>query len=871
MMKQYLEIKSRYKDCILFFRLGDFYEMFFEDAEVASQELQIALTSRDGGKSSKVPMCGVPYHAAKNYIARLVRGGYKIAICEQLTDPKESKGIVERDVVRIITPGTLIEEELLVEDQNNYIMAIVLKNNIFGVAYTDFSTGEFKLTQFADNRENVINEINRIQPVEIIVEKKEELSFIDKANLNINNTVSVLEQEDVNYKKSKEIILEQFKGQSLEAFGCEKEDVAVIAAGSLLEYVNNTQKANIKHIEKISYYTVGDFMTLDYSTRRNLELTTTMKNNQEKGSLFWVLNETVTAMGGRLLRNWLNQPLISISEIEKRQEAVAQLVDENIIREEIRNKLKKVYDLERLISKICIGSGNPQDLIKLKHSISVIRDIKELIAHSSTRALQRAHEEIDPLLDIFQIIDSAVVEEAPSTTAKGEIIKSGYSKEVDELRHISTNGKKWIIDYEHQQRETTGIKSLKIRFNKVFGYYIEVTKSNLALVPDYYQRKQTLANCERYITPELKEYEEKITNAESLLVEKEQKIFGDITGLVGQARARVQKSAYLLAMIDVMANFAHIAIKRNYSMPKINTEGVIKFEDARHPVIEVIEKNSFVPNSIELNDDEFFHIITGPNMAGKSTFARTVALLTLLAQIGSFVPARRANIDIRDRIFARVGAADDLTTGQSTFMVEMNEVANILNNSSDKSLIILDEVGRGTSTFDGLSIAWAITEYIHDSIKAKTIFATHYHELTSLEQQRSGIKNYSVLVKEDKDDVIFLHKIVPGGTDKSYGIHVAKLAGLPKKVLSSAEKILTSLEGNQSAKGEEDIKTKAETKTAEAVEFTNPKSNSQELEAEILEKINELDLINMTPLDAINFLHQLKLSCSSKRGVSSNE
>lgn len=868
MMHQYLATKEQYKDAILFFRLGDFYEMFFKDAEIASRELEITLTGRDGGGEKKIPMCGIPYHAANGYIARLIEKGYKVAICEQVEDPKSCKGIVRREVVRVVSPGTLMDTQVLEEKNNNFLVALVEDREGFGLATVDISTGEFFATQILGKKSSnkVIEEFTRLQPVECLLPPDFSQNKL-KEIISLQCMISEHRKLAFEACEAYQTLTKHLKTINLVGFGCKDLPLATRAAGGLLNYLQETQKVSLGHINKLITYSTGEYMLLDPSTRRNLEICRNMREGTKKGSMFWVLDKTVTSMGGRRLQQWLEQPLLNAEEICQRLDAVEEFKNNVFLREDLKEELDHIYDLERLLARVVYGNANGRDLIALRDSIKVLPKVSEVCQGAKSIKIRILIDNLDLLEDITLLIGSSIENFPPVSVREGGIIKIGYHQEVDKLRRAQHEGKDWIRKLEAKERERTGIKSLKVGFNKVFGYYIEITKSNLSLVPDDYQRKQTLANGERYITPELKEYESLILGAEEKLIDLEYQIFTDIREKISNKIERIQKTAKILADLDVLSSLAEVAIQYNYTKPQIDSNNIIDIKEGRHLVIEKVLKNSFfVPNDSYLdNEDNQILLITGPNMAGKSTYMRQVASIVLLAQIGSFVPAKEAHIGIVDRIFTRIGAADDIITGQSTFMVEMQEVANILHNATQKSLIILDEVGRGTSTFDGLSIAWAVTEYIHNQkhLKSKTLFATHYHELTQLEESLSGVKNYSVAVKEDKEGIVFLRKIIPGKVDRSYGIHVAKLAGLPEKVLNRASEILTALE-----KDDEGKNTEFEKKTI-PFEHKIGRKNPKELKSanqiplfpsdgtKLLDELRGLDIISMTPLEAMNKLYKL--------------
>lgn len=854
MMQQYLETKEQYKDCILFFRIGDFYEMFFEDAEVASKELELVLTGKDCGLSERAPMCGIPYHAAESYVAKLIEKGYKVSICEQVEDPALAKGIVKREVIRTITPGTVIETNLLNDKQNNYIGCLYADEFKFAISICDISTGEFLVTSSSDSSFKAIDELSKYNPSELLVIENNYVNtskFIKSINSKFHLLLTVVKYD----KQYKKLLNDKFAEDI-----SEYNEYEMMAASCLYNYLNDTQKGSLAHITKINKYNIKDFMVIDSSTRRNLELTETIRTKSKKGSLLWVLDYTETSMGGRLLRKWIEEPLVNKNEINKRLDAVDELLNNLYISSDLREFLKGVYDIERIISKISYGAANARDLISLKESLKHLPDIKTSLSKCKSKLLRDIYEDFDVLNDIYELIDKSIKEDPSMQLKEGEIIKQGYNNEVDKLRDAMHNGKQWIAELEQKERDTTGIKSLKIGYNKVFGYYIDITKSNLSNVPeDRYIRKQTLSNSERYITSELKDMEDLILNSESKVVELEYDIFIQIKELISKEVVRIQKTAYYISVIDVILSFAKVSYENNYVKPEIVDNGSISIKDGRHPVVEKMIQGIFVPNDTCLDlKDNMILIITGPNMAGKSTYMRQVALITLMAHIGCFVPAKEAEICITDRIFTRIGASDDLSLGQSTFMVEMMEVSHILKNATKNSLILLDEVGRGTSTFDGLSIAWAVVDYISSKIKAKTLFATHYHELTELEGKYPQIKNYCISVKEHGEDIIFLRKIVRGGADKSYGIQVAKLAGLPDEVVDKSKEILLKLEEldiNKNLKEDNALKETAISSTKEEknaqMSFFDFKGN------EILESLKSIDVLNLTPIEALNLLYDI--------------
>ncbi len=857
MMQEYLKTKAEYNDCILFYRLGDFYEMFFEDAKTASKELELTLTGKACGAEEKAPMCGVPFHAADTYINRLVARGYKVAICEQVEDPKEAKGLVKREVIRVVTPGTNIDQLALEEGSNNFIMSLVYSKGIFGIAACDVSTADFFLTQVNSTRA-LTDELFRFNPAEIIYHKSLYESGIDIADLaeRLESALSQLDESYFDDTLSTRELLNHFRAHSLEGLGLIDFPIGKVAAGSLLIYLKETQKSELTHLTHVTPYTDGKFMLIDSSTRRNLELTETMRDKQKRGSLLWVLDKTKTAMGARQLKSFIEQPLISVDEIIRRQDAIEEINQSLIDREELREYLSSVYDLERLITKITYQSANPRDLIAFKQSIGMLYPIKALLNGFHSHLLNDLNANIDDLKDLFVLIDEAIDEEPPISARDGDIIKTGYNEEVDKLRAAKIDGKKWLADLEAKEREKTGIKNLKIKFNKVFGFYLEVTNSYKDLVPDYYVRKQTLANAERYYTPELKELEDSILGAEDRLNTIEYEFFKSVRDTIAGEVDRIQISAKAIAVLDAIISLAVVSEKNHYVKPVINNRGVIDIKDGRHPVVEqMINADQFISNDCYLDlDSNTIAIITGPNMAGKSTYMRQVALIVLMAQIGSFVPAKEATIGVVDRIFTRVGASDDLSTGQSTFMVEMNEVANILNNATNKSLLILDEIGRGTSTYDGLSIAWAVVEHIAYNIGAKSLFATHYHELTELEGQLKGVHNYCIAVQELGEDIIFLRKIISGGADQSYGIQVARLAGLPEEVLSRARTIVNSLNENDIAAVSDKIA--FQEKMEERLQSLEGISIS-ESDAAVISELKDLDVTKITPLESLNILYEL--------------
>ena len=859
MMQKYLETKEEYKDCILFYRLGDFYEMFFEDALIAARELEITLTGKDCGLPERAPMAGIPHHAAEVYAEKLIEKGYKVAICEQLEDPKTAKGIVKRGVIRILTPGTIVESNLLEEKKNNYIMSICKSGIYFGVSVCDISTGEFYSSEIKseNNFALLLDEIARFAPSEIIAnsmmfECQEEMDKIrERFSMYMSRFSDKFFTDDVGNLSLDYNIIENKR----EVTNLKEKPLAVKSINALLEYLNETQMTSLEHINTITIYSLSKYMSLDINARRNLEITEKMRDKSKKGTLLWVLDKTSTSMGGRLLRRWLNDPLLEVKEIQERLDAVKELKDNMMLRGEITDTLKKVYDIERLAGKMTYGNANARDMITLKNSLERLPEVKSVLAMCQSHKLKELYENLDELKDVFALIEKSIVEDPPMTIKDGGIIKLGYDEEIDTLKKASTEGKTWLAKLEADEKEKTGIKTLKVGYNKVFGYYIEVSKSFVSQVPERFIRKQTLTTGERYITDELKTIENQILGAEEKVVNLEYNAFVKIRTEIAKNIKRLQKTANVVSTLDVLSSFAQVAEDMNYCMPVVKDDGIIKIKEGRHPVIEkMIGSGNFVPNDTYLDKEgDRLAIITGPNMAGKSTYMRQVALITLMAQVGSFVPATEAQIGVVDKIFTRVGASDDLSMGQSTFMVEMMEVATILKEATENSLVILDEIGRGTSTYDGLSIAWAVAEYIANKEKcgAKTLFATHYHELIELADKQEGIKNYSIEVKEKGEDIIFLRKIVEGGTDESYGIHVARLAGVPKVVTKRADEILTSLERKSMLSGK-----KQEKENKKVVEGQFDMFNFKL--AEIAHEIDKIDLNELTPIDALNTLVRIK-------------
>lgn len=870
MMQHYVETKKQYHDCILFYRLGDFYEMFFEDAITVARELEITLTGKECGLEERAPMCGVPYHAVDTYLNRLVQKGYKVAIAEQVEDPKLAKGLVKREVIRVVTPGTITSAQALDETKNNYLMGIVYLGDMFGVAAADISTGDFLVTEVQNERE-LWDEVHKFTPSEIICNEAFYMSGIDLEELKTRYhvTISSLDNHFFSDDSCRRILREHYRVGSLDGLGLADYDSGVIAAGAVMQYLYETQKSTLEHITTIYPYTTGEFMIIDLSTRRNLELVETMREKQKRGTLLWVLDKTKTAMGARLLRTYIEQPLVHKAQILERQEAVEELNNSYINREEICEYLNPIYDLERLIGRISYKTANPRDLIAFRNSLEMLPHIKNLLGEFRSPLLGRLYEELDTLEDVYDLIFRSIEEEPPITVRDGGIIKDGYSEEADRLRHAKTEGKTWLAELEAKEREKTGIKGLKIKFNKVFGYYFEVTNSFKEMVPDYFIRKQTLANAERYTTSELKELEEIIMGAEDKLFSLEYSLFCEIRDSIGAEVLRIQKAAKAIAGIDVFASLSVVATRNNYVKPSINEKGEIHIKNGRHPVVELmLREDLFVANDTLLdNQKNRVSIITGPNMAGKSTYMRQTALIVLMAQLGSFVPADEADIGLCDRIFTRVGASDDLASGQSTFMVEMTEVANILRNATKDSLIILDEIGRGTSTFDGLSIAWAVVEHISNTkiLGAKTLFATHYHELTELEGTMSGVTNYCIAVKEQGDDIVFLRKIIKGGADKSYGIQVAKLAGVPDTVIERAKELVEELSSaditvraKEIAQQSANVAAKKTVAKPDEVDMLQMSIFDTVKNDDIIKEIEDVDISNMTPFEALTFLNQIQ-------------
>ncbi|MBE6717813.1 MAG: DNA mismatch repair protein MutS [Ruminococcaceae bacterium] len=853
MMQQYLDIKEKNKDCIIFFRLGDFYEMFFEDAELVSRELELTLTGRDCGEGKRAPMCGVPYHAAETYLGRLVSKGYKVAICEQTEDPSQAKDIVRREIVRIVTPGTIIESELLTENKNNYLCSVYLDGNTAGLTFADVSTGDISSTEITGEQymERLLNEIATYSPREVMLNVKKEICpilynyAIQRLNAFVNENQA--DRYDITYAKG--VLIRQFGKLPLDN-GESVCDSIIASAGALLDYISETQKSDISYINELKIYHSGQYLEIDLNTRRNLELTETMRSKEKRGSLLWVLDKTKSSPGARLLRKWVETPLVNTHFITRRQKAVAELYGDYFKREELAECMKNVLDLERLMTKVIYGSAGGKDLKSISSTLAVIPQVKQLLADFTSDELCGIHDDIDELYDIYTLIEEAIVDDPPFSIREGGIIRKGYNEEVDRLNDIIANGVQYVKDLEEREKEKTGIKKLRVGYNRVFGYYIEILRSNTEEIPLHYIRKQTLSNCERYITQELKELESTILGATDRITGIEYEIFQRIREKIASQAERVQKTAYKLALIDVYVSLADVAVKNNYVCPEVDYSDVIDIKDGRHPVVEMFVRDSyFVPNDTVLDTGRNrLMLITGPNMAGKSTYMRQVALITLMAQIGSFVPAKEARIGIVDKIFTRIGASDDLASGQSTFMLEMNEVAYILKNATKKSLIIYDEIGRGTSTFDGMSIAKAVAEYSSSKkIGAKTLFATHYHELTTLEGQFDGIVNYNIAAKKKGDELIFLRKIVKGATDDSYGIEVALLAGVPTPVIKRAKEILKDIES-----GERTVVKVVNNNDYDELSFDSISNN------EVIDKIKGIDLNTTTPIEALGVLFDLK-------------
>ena len=871
MMQNYIRTKEEYKDCILFYRLGDFYEMFFDDAKIVSKELELTLTGKACGLEERAPMCGVPHHAVDTYLSKLVNRGYKVAVCEQLEDPKLAKGIVKRDVTRIVTPGTNLNMQALDETRNNYLMCVFYTEEKSGISFADVTTGDFFLTEVNSLKE-ILDEIQKFQPSEIICNDAFTLSGVDMELLRDRNNVVVNQMEARYFDEDtgKQTLLKHFRVGTLAGLGITDFPNGVIAAGAVLKYLLELQKDDLSNIIHIYPYLNNKYMLLDSSTRRNLELIETMRDKQKRGTLLWVLDKTRTAMGARMLRSFLEQPLIEVEDILKRQSAVDALFKNVIARDELREYLGPIYDLERLMAKINYHTANPRDLLAFRNSLKMLPAIKIVLEDlKDTESLAEVNDNIDSLTDIFELIERSIDEEPPLVIKEGGIIKDGFDADIDHFREASSKGKEWLSDLEAKEREKTDIKTLRIKYSNVFGYSFEVTNSFKDKVPDYFIRKQTLTNCERYTTPELKELEDTILNAQDKLNNLEYEMFCKIRDSISLEIERIQKTAKAVALLDVYCSLAYVAERNHYVKPELTDKGILKIQGGRHPVIEQMldRTDMFISNDTYLDDKKnAVSIITGPNMAGKSTYMRQTALIVLMAQIGSFVPADSAKVGVVDRIFTRVGASDDLGSGQSTFMVEMNEVANILRNATSKSLLILDEIGRGTSTYDGLSIAWAVIEHISNRklLGARTLFATHYHELTELEGKIDNVNNYCIAVKEKGDDIVFLHKIIKGGADKSYGIQVAKLAGIPDMVIDRAKAIAASLSDNditgniQHIEVNQQTDKKAKVKHYDQVDLSQMSLFDTVKDEDVLKELQEIDISNLTPMDALNTLYKLQ-------------
>ncbi len=855
MMQQYMAMKNQYKDSLLFFRMGDFYEMFFEDAKIASRELEIALTGRDCGLDEKAPMCGVPHHVAETYISRLVDKGYKVAVCEQMEDPALAKGLVKRQVTRIVTPGTIIDPGALDEKTNNFLASVYFDDYGAGISYVDNSTGEMFTTEFIGEIENssrfLLDELGKIMPSEIICNKGlvDNKKIMSTIKVKIDPYINLMEDPSLNVDSSLKLIEDFFDGDPNVGTRLKGKVYSAISASKLIGYLKDTQFNRLEHIMELQYYEPQQYMLMDISTRTNLEIHETLRSRERKGALIGILDKTQTAMGGRLLKKWLEQPLLDRTQINSRLDMVEFFVDNPITLDEIREILREVYDIERLSSKIATGNCTARDMAALRQSISQLPQLKSILDSTELDNLQRLQEEMDPLGDLYKILSETIIEDPPLSIKEGGFIKSGSSQELDELRSSGSMGKEWLAQLEQQERQRTGIKTLKVGYNRVMGYYIDITKTNLSLVPDDYIRKQTLANSERYYTEELKRLEEKVVGAEEKAVQLEYEIFQELRDYIKKQLTRLQKTGKLLAVLDCIGGLAKVASANGFTRPKLNNRGVISIREGRHPVVEaVIEHQLFVPNDIEIdNRENMLHIITGPNMAGKSTFMRQTAIIVLLAQIGSFVPAKEADIGIVDRIFTRIGASDNLSQGESTFMVEMTEVSNILRYATKNSLLILDEVGRGTSTYDGLSIAWSVIEHIADHIKAKTLFATHYHELTQLESKARGIVNYTILAEERGEDVVFLRKVVRGSTSQSFGIQVARLAGIKREIIQRANEILSMIEGSHTFNLHKPVM-KPNQKQLDLLDYKKDF---------FVDRVRNVEVNQLTPIEALNLLNSL--------------
>lgn len=858
MMQQYVQMKEQYPDTLLFFRLGDFYELFFDDAKTASRELELTLTGRDCGQEERAPMCGVPYHSAETYIARLVAKGYKVAICEQMEDPALAKGLVKRDIIRVITPGTVLESSMLDETRNNFICSLYAEGARAGVCFADISTGELHATTLEGKEleEQLVNELSRYSPREILInpealEYKALPPFIKER---LSASLELLEASEYDAAACESLVLEQFQKENLEALGLEEAPLVVRAVGALLRYLQRTQRTGLERMTEVELYNGAQFMRLDLNARRNLELLETMRNKEKRGSLLWVLDKTRTAMGKRLIRAWIEQPLLSPAQISRRLNAVEELSGDAILRDSLAEQLTGIHDLERLMSRIVYGSANGRELRSLASAAAKLPGLKVLLKDARSAMLSGIHQDMDTLDDVLELIDRAIVEEPPFTIREGGIIRSGYNAELDELKGDMSDGKGIIAQIEAKERERTGIPKLKVGYNRVFGYYIEITNAYKNQAPQEYIRKQTLTNCERYITPELKELEGRILGAHDRSVQLEHQLFDEVRKTVAAQLNRVQKTARAVARLDVLLSFAQVSVNNGYTRPIVNLDGKIILKESRHPVVETLLDAPFVPNDVHLNKNENrVAIITGPNMAGKSTYMRQIALIVIMAQIGCFVPASHAEIGIVDSIFTRVGASDDLASGQSTFMVEMTEVADIIKNATDQSLLILDEIGRGTSTYDGMSIARAVLEYTADkkTLGAKTLFATHYHEMTELETLLDGVKNYNIAVKKRGDDITFLRRIVRGGADDSFGIEVAKLAGVPNKVVARAKQILAELESGQQVSAPKTRGRKPQQAEEQQLVLIPPN------ETEVMDRLRQLDVNTLTPIECMNTLFEL--------------
>ena len=882
MMQQYLKTKEEYEDCILFYRLGDFYEMFFEDAKIVSKELELTLTGKSCGLEERAPMCGVPYHAADVYLSRLVSRGYKVAICEQVEDPKLAKGLVKREVIRVVTPGTNLNTQTLEESKNNYLMSIAYMQDHIGVSIADILTGDYYLTE-VDDVKKLLDEIYKYSPSEIICNDAFLVSGVDVEDLKgrLHICINPLEARLFDEDGCKRALLKHFKVNVLTGLGIEDFPTGIVAAGALLQYLLETQKVSLDNFTHLYPYLTSKYMLLDSSTRRNLELTETLREKSKRGSLLWVLDHTKTAMGARTLRHYIEQPLLDKGQMEARLDAIEAFCKNAVARDELREYLNPIYDLERLMGKISYKTANPRDLIALRNSLQMLPSIKMVLQDFSAAELKELYEEIDGLEDLFHLIEDSIVEEPPLLIREGGIIKEGFNETIDSMRNAKTEGKNWLAQLEEQDRERTGIKNLRIKYNKVFGYYFEVTNSFKDLVPEDYIRKQTLTNAERYTTPRLKELEDTILNAEDKLSTLEYDCFCQIRDAIGAEMERIQRTAKAIARLDVYTNLSLVSERNHYVRPKLNEKGIIDIKGGRHPVVEkMIDNDLFIDNDTYLDNNKHqIAIITGPNMAGKSTYMRQTALIVLLAQVGCFVPARSANIGVVDRIFTRVGASDDLASGQSTFMVEMNEVANILRNATPQSLLILDEIGRGTATFDGLSIAWSVVEHIANRklLGAKTLFATHYHELTELEGRIENVNNYCIAVKENGDDIVFLRKIIQGGADRSYGIQVAKLAGVPDMVIDRAKEILVQLLDNDVIEKVQSIAISVPTDTpsrkkadkVDAMEMAQYSLFDTVTDEDVIKELKELEISTMTPLDAMNTLYRLQSKLKNRWGNTS--